>query len=147
VFALAFSFDISISTFKWKRYEKMAPKGKLLAVRHGSCEGKNPARVEQRVDIQLRAAASRPGGDCTVGGAFIEMWPDLAALEAEREELATGAFTDTVTTFSEFADDETLRLVPGHACFLDPRPDKDREGRTRRVAHRMKFELLPLLRV
>ena len=49
------------------------------------------------------------------------MWPELAAVEAEGEELATGAFTDTVTTFSEFADDETLRLVPGHAYFLDPR--------------------------
>ena len=56
--------------------------------------------------------------------AFIEMWPDLAAVEAEGEELAIGAFTDTVTTFSEFADDETLRLVPGHAYFLEPRPDK-----------------------
>ena len=30
--------------------------------------------------------------------AFIEMWPDLAAVEAEGEELATGAFTATVTT-------------------------------------------------
>ena len=78
--------------------------------------------------------------------AFIEMWPDLAAIEAEGEELATGAFTDTVTTFSEFADDETLRLVPGHAYFLDPRPEMAQEGRTRRVAHRMRFELLPLLR-
>ena len=51
--------------------------------------------------------------------AFIEMWPDLAAVGAEREELATGAFTDTVTTFSEFGDDETLRLVPGHAYYLE----------------------------
>ena len=75
--------------------------------------------------------------------AFIEMWPDLIAVEAEREELVTGAFTDTVTIFSEFADDETLRLVPGHAYFLDPAA---RQGRTRRVAHRLKFELLPLLR-
>ena len=75
--------------------------------------------------------------------AFIEMWPDLAAVETEGEELATGAFIDTVTTFSEFADDETLRLVPGHAYFLDPRPDKAQEGRTRRVAHRMKFSRLP----
>ena len=78
--------------------------------------------------------------------AFIEMWPDLTAVEAEGKELAIGAFTDTVTTFSEFADDETLRLVPGHAYFLDPRPDKAQEGSTRRVAHRIKFELLPLLR-
>ena len=58
--------------------------------------------------------------------ALIEMWPDLAAVAAEGKELATGAFTDTVTTFSEFADDETLRLVPGNAYFLDPRPDKVR---------------------
>ena len=92
-------------------------------------------RTIARIDIAIRRRF-----------AFIEMWPDLAAVEAEGEELATHAFTDTISTFSEFADDETLRLVPGHAYFLDPRPDKVRDGRTRRVAYRMKFELLPLLR-
>ena len=68
----------------------------------------------------------------------------------EVREVASWAWPVTLclsfTTFSEFADDETLRLVPGQAYFLDPRTDKVQEGRTQRVAHRMKFELLPLLR-
>ena len=62
--------------------------------------------------------------------AFIEMWPDWPRLRRRARSWPSSAFTDTVTTFSEFADDETLRLVPGHAYFLDPRPDKaERAGR------------------
>lgn len=53
---------------------------------------------------------------------------------------------DTLRTFTEYADEETLRLVPGHAYFLDPRPDLDPNDRARRVAQRLKLELLPLLR-
>ena len=39
-----------------------------------------------------------------------------------------------------------LTLVQGHAYFLDPRPDLGVSGRGQRVANRMRFELLPLLR-
>jgi hypothetical protein len=51
-----------------------------------------------------------------------------------------------VQSFTEYADDEILRLVPGHAYFLDPRPDLPAEGRADRVARRLQLELLPLLR-
>jgi 5-methylcytosine-specific restriction protein B len=78
--------------------------------------------------------------------AFVEMWPDLDAVEHGGVDLATETFADTIHTFVEFADEETLRLVPGHAYFLDPRPDLDPAGRADRVARRMRFELVPLLR-
>lgn len=78
--------------------------------------------------------------------AFVEMWPDLAAVEQDGVSLAAAAFADTIHTFVEFADGETLRLVPGHAYFLDPRPDFDPAGRVDRVARRMRYELVPLLR-
>lgn len=78
--------------------------------------------------------------------AFVEMWPDLQAVEQGGVELATETFADTIHTFVEYADEDTLRLVPGHAYFLDPRPDLDPAGRADRVARRVRFELVPLLR-
>lgn len=78
--------------------------------------------------------------------AFIEMWPDLKVVDEEEVDFATQLFADTIQTFTEYSDQETLRLVPGHAYFLDPRPDLDRHGRPDRVAHRLEYELLPLLR-
>jgi 5-methylcytosine-specific restriction protein B len=78
--------------------------------------------------------------------AFVEVWPELDAVEKEGVEFAQVLFADTIKTFAEYADEETLRLVPGHAYFLDPRPDLSEEGRIRRVARRLELELLPLLR-
>lgn len=78
--------------------------------------------------------------------AFVEVWPQLDVVAQEGIDFAQALFTDTVQTFAEYADDETLRLVPGHAYFLDPRPDLGEAGRAGRVAHRLEFELLPLLR-
>lgn len=92
-------------------------------------------RTIARMDIALRRRF-----------AFVEVWPDLEAVEKEAVPFALKAFKDTVETFTEYADDETLRLVPGQAYFLDPRPDCPAETRHHRVANRMRFELLPLLR-
>jgi 5-methylcytosine-specific restriction protein B len=78
--------------------------------------------------------------------AFIELWPSLHAVEHGGVDFATELFADAVHTFVEFADEETLRLLPGHAYFLDPRPDLEIAGRADRVARRIQFELLPLLR-
>jgi 5-methylcytosine-specific restriction protein B len=78
--------------------------------------------------------------------AFIEMWPDLQAVEHGGIVMATEAFADTIHTFVEYADEDTLRLVPGHAYFLDPRPDLEPAGRPERVMRRMRYELVPLLR-
>jgi len=78
--------------------------------------------------------------------AFIEMWPALDVVEKEGVDLAKRIFLDVIHTFAEMADEDTLRLVPGHAYFLDPRPDLEKTDRPTRVAHRMEYELLPLLR-
>jgi len=78
--------------------------------------------------------------------AFLEVWPDLTAVMAEGVTFAVQLFADTIHTFAEFADEETLRLIPGHAYFLDPRPDLDPADRPARVARRLQFELVPLLR-
>lgn len=78
--------------------------------------------------------------------AFVEVWPSLGAVAAEDLDFAQDHFTDTVHTFAEYADEETLRLVPGHAYFLDPRPDLPAVDRGARVARRLRLELLPLLR-
>ncbi len=78
--------------------------------------------------------------------AFVPMWPDLDAVEQQGVPLAIDLFQDVVHTFTEYADDETLQLIPGHAYFLDPWGDQAPEGREARVARRLRFELLPLLR-
>jgi 5-methylcytosine-specific restriction protein B len=78
--------------------------------------------------------------------AFIAVWPDLEVVAAEGVDFAVRLFSDCIHSFAEFADDETLRLVPGHAYFLDPRPDLDPADRPARVARRLALELLPLLR-
>jgi 5-methylcytosine-specific restriction protein B len=78
--------------------------------------------------------------------AFVEVWPDLSAVEAEGIALAGELFSDTLHTFAEFADEDVLRLVPGHAYFLDPLPTLGSEKRSDRVRARLRFELLPLLR-
>jgi hypothetical protein len=51
-----------------------------------------------------------------------------------------------LSTFAEFADDEVLRLVPGHSYLLDPRPDLHEKGREQRIIGRVRRELIPLLR-
>jgi 5-methylcytosine-specific restriction protein B len=79
--------------------------------------------------------------------AFIQMWPKLDAVSQEGIDFAIELFEDAISTFSEFADEENLSLVPGHAYFLDPRPDLGVEGRPSRVKHRLQYELIPLLRM
>jgi 5-methylcytosine-specific restriction protein B len=92
-------------------------------------------RTIARIDIAIRRRF-----------AFIEMWPELDAVKKEGVEFAVDLFSDTIHTFAEFADEDTLRLIPGHAYFLDPRPDLGTKGRDDRVARRIQYELLPLLR-
>ncbi|HUP21713.1 MAG TPA: AAA family ATPase [Thermoanaerobaculia bacterium] len=78
--------------------------------------------------------------------AFVDVWPQLDALEHDGVDIAQELFKDTIDTFAEYADEETLRLVPGHAYFLDPRPDLPASERVGRVTRRLRLELLPLLR-
>jgi len=78
--------------------------------------------------------------------AFVDVWPSLDAVRAEGEQLAVELFDRVLATFTEFADDDALRLVPGHAYFLDPRPDLQVDDRAARVRRRLEQELVPLLR-
>lgn len=79
--------------------------------------------------------------------AFVEIWPQLDVVRQQDVDVATELFNDTVQTFAEYADEETLKLVPGHAYFLDPKGDEgDFAGRERRVLQRLQLELVPLLR-
>jgi 5-methylcytosine-specific restriction protein B len=79
---------------------------------------------ELRLSPHLHVLGTRNTADRTIARmdlairrrfAFVEMWPDLDTVAAEGVGFATDAFRDTIETFTEFADDETLRLVPGHA--------------------------------
>ncbi len=78
--------------------------------------------------------------------AFVDVWPSLDVVRGEEDQLAVELFNRVLATFTEFADDDALRLVPGHAYFLDPRPDLPLAGRAARVRRRLAQELLPLLR-
>jgi 5-methylcytosine-specific restriction enzyme B len=78
--------------------------------------------------------------------AFIDVWPELEVVKAQGVEIATDVFEEVLQTFIEFASDEALRLVPGHAYFLDPRPNLPAESREIRIRHRLEQELVPLLR-
>ncbi|MBI3726264.1 AAA family ATPase [bacterium] len=110
---------------------------------------------ELRLSPNLYVLATRNTADRTIARmdlairrrfAFLEIWPDLAPVEKEGVELAKKLFADTIHTFAEYADDDVLRLTPGHAYFLDPRPRESPDGRAARVARRLRLELLPLLR-
>lgn len=110
---------------------------------------------ELRLSPHLHVLGTRNTADRTIARmdiairrrfAFLEMWPDLGAVEQEGIDFAVALFADTITTFAEFSDEDTLRLVPGHAYFLDPRPDLESRDRGARVARRMGYELVPLLR-
>lgn len=78
--------------------------------------------------------------------AFIEVWPQHSVVERQRDEIATAAFEDVLRTFVEYANDDELRLTPGHAYFLDPSPLGRSEGRHGRIVRRLRLELVPLLR-
>jgi 5-methylcytosine-specific restriction enzyme B len=78
--------------------------------------------------------------------AFLDLWPDLDVVRQQGDPLATAAFEDALDTFSEHAGDAGLALVPGHAYFLDPRPDASPDERGARIRSRLRHELLPLLR-
>jgi 5-methylcytosine-specific restriction protein B len=78
--------------------------------------------------------------------AFLDLWPDLEVVRQEGDELAQACFEDTLNVFTEHADEAGLSLMPGHAYFLDPRPDLPKADLHARITRRLRYELLPLLR-
>lgn len=70
--------------------------------------------------------------------AFVDVWPDAEVVELQNLPLATDAFGRLQDIFVQYAPDDALTLLPGHAYFL-----ANDEPHLRR---RLKYELLPLLR-
>ena len=69
--------------------------------------------------------------------AFVDVWPDIGVVAEQGRDLATEAFGRLLDIFAQYAPDDALVLVPGHAYFL---ADSDEE-----LIRRLRFELMPLL--
>ncbi len=69
--------------------------------------------------------------------AFVDVWPDIDVVAKQGRELATEAFGRLLDIFAQYAPNDALVLVPGHAYFL---ADSDEE-----LVRRLRFELMPLL--
>lgn len=70
--------------------------------------------------------------------AFVDIWPDISAIEQQNIQLATDAFKELVHIFTQYASDEAFVYLPGHAYFLA-------EDETE-LLHRINYELIPLLK-
>ncbi len=114
-----------------------------------------PAGYEERLRLssQLYVVGTRNTADRSIAPmdiairrrfAFIELWPDFDVVQTLGSDLSQTLFSDSVATFTEYADDDALRLIPGHAYFIDWRSDEP-GGRDARVASRLRDELMPLL--
>jgi 5-methylcytosine-specific restriction protein B len=69
--------------------------------------------------------------------AFVTVPPDRSVVAQHSTTAGLQAFDDLANVFVEFADDESLGLMPGHSYFL---VKNDRE-----LADRFRYELIPLL--
>lgn len=69
--------------------------------------------------------------------AFVDIWPDMAVIEENGNKLAIEAFGRLQDIFAQYAPQDAMVLMPGHAYFL---ADSDQE-----LANRMRYELIPLI--
>lgn len=115
--------------YKGERRLRLAPGLMVLATRNTA------DRSVARIDMAIRRRFG-----------FLDIWPDLDVVRAQGDALAQECFEDALDVFTEHADDAGLDLTPGHAYFLDPRPDLATGLRPARIARRLRFELMPLLR-
>jgi 5-methylcytosine-specific restriction protein B len=69
--------------------------------------------------------------------AFVDVWPDLDVVRSQGIDLATDAFGKLQDIFAQFAPNDALVLMPGHAYFL--------AGDEQQFKRRMRYELIPLL--
>ena len=54
--------------------------------------------------------------------AFMKLWPQMAVVEEHGCELMQRAFQELLEIFVEYANDESLDLLPGHSYFLEKEP-------------------------
>ena len=69
--------------------------------------------------------------------AFVDVWPELDVVRSQGIDLATDAFGKLQDIFAQFAPNDALVLMPGHAYFL--------AGDEQQFKRRMRYELIPLL--
>jgi 5-methylcytosine-specific restriction enzyme B len=69
--------------------------------------------------------------------AFIKLWPQAKVVQDLGCGLMQNAFTELLSIFIEYASDDTLNLMPGHAYFLE-----NDQGKAKQV---LKTSLYPLL--
>jgi 5-methylcytosine-specific restriction protein B len=69
--------------------------------------------------------------------AFVDIWPNIDVVAQQGLPLATDAFGKLLEIFAQYAPDDALVLVPGHAYFL---ADSRKE-----LANRLRYELVPLI--
>jgi 5-methylcytosine-specific restriction protein B len=69
--------------------------------------------------------------------AFIKLWPQTEVVQRLACPLMQQAFQDLLSIFIEYASDDALNLMPGHAYFLE----KDQE----RAIQVLQTNLYPLL--
>lgn len=70
--------------------------------------------------------------------AFLKLWPQVGVVETHGHELMLEAFQNLLNIFVEYADDETLELLPGHSYFLE----KDQQ----KALKSLQVHLVPLLK-
>jgi len=56
--------------------------------------------------------------------AFMKLWPQMAVVEEHGCELMQRAFQELLEIFVEYANDESLDLLPGHSYFLEKEPQQ-----------------------
>lgn len=69
--------------------------------------------------------------------AFVNVWPDVDVIQNQGIELASEAFEKLQDIFTQFAPDDALVLMPGHAYFLATDEQQ--------LKRRLSYELIPLL--
>ena len=69
--------------------------------------------------------------------AFVKLWPQTAVVQELGCEIMQRAFQELLSIFLEYADEESMALLPGHSYFLEKDPDQ--------ALISLKVNLVPLL--
>ena len=122
--------------------EIAAGAGRSVALPHALASGVNRLRIPAGLYVlgtMNTADRSIAAIDIAVRRrfAFVDLWPDIAVVARQSIPLATEAFGRLLDIFAQYAPDDALVMVPGHAYFL---ADSEQE-----LMNRLNYELRPLL--